>query len=150
MSNFLVWKATNYWITIPFQWELEWTAKSQKLQAMKRDYTNERLIHLISFVESRYRVIKRGPTGVWTRVAEFKVLSANHYTMGPSIGFSFLDIWRIGTVCILSWISWIKGFKQYRWWWMRIEILMQDFMNSRDYPSQGNHQIWVIHWSCSI
>ena len=25
-----------------------------------------------------------GPTEIWTRIAGFKVQSANHYTMGPS------------------------------------------------------------------
>ena len=27
-----------------------------------------------------------GPTEIWTRIAGFKVQSANHYTMGPYIG----------------------------------------------------------------
>ena len=26
-----------------------------------------------------------GPTEIWTRIAGFKVQSANHYTMGPSL-----------------------------------------------------------------
>ena len=30
---------------------------------------------------------KTGPTEIWTRIAGFKVQSANHYTMGPNILF---------------------------------------------------------------
>ena len=26
-----------------------------------------------------------GPTEIWTRIAGFKVQSANHYTMGPAL-----------------------------------------------------------------
>ena len=32
----------------------------------------------------KLQVGKRGPTEIRTRVAGFKVLSANHYTMGPT------------------------------------------------------------------
>ena len=28
---------------------------------------------------------ERGPTEIWTRIAGFKVQSANHYTMGPRL-----------------------------------------------------------------
>ena len=31
-----------------------------------------------------------GPTEIWTRIAGFRVLSANHYTMGPVIQFSII------------------------------------------------------------
>ena len=27
---------------------------------------------------------KKGPTGIWTRIAGFKVQSDNHYTIGPT------------------------------------------------------------------
>jgi hypothetical protein len=40
------------------------------------------------FVCSLVPSTKRGPTGIWTRIAGFKVQSDNHYTIGPT--------WRIG------------------------------------------------------
>ena len=29
------------------------------------------------------KIVEQGPTEIWTRIAGFRVLSANHYTMGP-------------------------------------------------------------------
>ena len=35
---------------------------------------------------------KKGPTEIWTRIAGFRVLSANHYTMGPLFLLSHISI----------------------------------------------------------
>ncbi len=32
-----------------------------------------------------YKIKKKGPTGIWTRIAGFRVQSDNHYTIGPRI-----------------------------------------------------------------
>ena len=35
------------------------------------------------YINKIQSVSKKGPTEIWTRIAGFKVQSANHYTMGP-------------------------------------------------------------------
>ena len=40
-----------------------------------------------------------GPTEIWTRIAGFKVQSANHYTMGPRT----VNLW-LKIIKIIMWI----------------------------------------------
>ncbi len=37
---------------------------------------------IIIIILKKYKI---GPTEIWTRIAGFKVQSANHYTMGPCL-----------------------------------------------------------------
>ena len=51
-----------------------------------------------------------GPTEIWTRIAGFKVQSANHYTMGPMYYvnkyiFVMKQIKRILTLGLNSWVN---------------------------------------------
>ena len=39
---------------------------------------------------------ERGPTEIWTRIAGFKVQSANHYTMGPRLAHESRRAGRVG------------------------------------------------------
>ena len=36
--------------------------------------------------DGKKKLQNEGPTEIWTRIAGFKVQSANHYTMGPCLG----------------------------------------------------------------
>ena len=42
------------------------------------------MIEIYIFFLEKKRKISLGPTEIWTRIAGFKVQSANHYTMGPA------------------------------------------------------------------
>ena len=48
---------------------------------------------------------KLGPTEIWTRIAGFKVQSANHYTMGPlhALWSKQLGMWLQCVTCTLFW-----------------------------------------------
>ena len=48
---------------------------------------------------------KEGPTEIWTRIAGFKVQSANHYTMGPlhALWSKQLGMWLQCVTCTLFW-----------------------------------------------
>ena len=37
------------------------------------------------FFRNQKKFLEEGPTEIWTRIAGFKVQSANHYTMGPCL-----------------------------------------------------------------
>jgi hypothetical protein len=56
-------------------------AKYFRLQA-KKTLTNRTVI-CVRHAKYFWMQKKEGPTGIWTRIAGFKVQSDNHYTIGP-------------------------------------------------------------------
>ena len=48
-----------------------------------QDFSFEILRERVFFHEKKSLCKSEGPTEIWTRIAGFKVQSANHYTMGP-------------------------------------------------------------------
>ena len=59
---------------------------------------------------SNVKRVIRGPTEIWTRIAGFKVQSANHYTMGPSMAEGRLFEYRsVGLTKSLVKSKWNPG-----------------------------------------
>ena len=65
------------------QWNLA-IAEKKEDQQQQQQYEHE--IQAKSEKTAYWRKIgKGGPTEIWTRIAGFRVQSANHYTMGPYV-----------------------------------------------------------------
>ena len=54
---------------------------ASKLKPLKNNLLDLKNALIVNFGKKR---LGKGPTEIWTRIAGFKVQSANHYTMGPS------------------------------------------------------------------
>ena len=79
IAGFRVQSANHYTIR-PTQTYLPPNTTKLKSKHQLRDITQPQRYFEISALR---RTQKRAPTGIWTRIAGFKVQSANHYTMGP-------------------------------------------------------------------